>query len=38
MRIRGSTRLLAVVGDPIAHSLSPRMHNASITVEDALGA
>ena len=31
MRIRGSTRLLAVVGDPVAHSLSPRMHNAAIT-------
>jgi len=30
MRIRGSTRLLAVVGDPIAHSLSPRMQNAAI--------
>jgi shikimate dehydrogenase len=29
MRIRGSTRLLAVVGDPVAHSLSPRMHNAA---------
>lgn len=31
MRIRGSTRLLAVVGDPVAHSLSPRMQNAAIT-------
>ena len=30
MRIRGSTRLLAVVGDPVAHSLSPRMQNAAI--------
>jgi shikimate dehydrogenase len=30
MRIRGGTRLLAVVGDPVAHSLSPRMHNAAI--------
>jgi shikimate dehydrogenase len=31
MRIRGSTRLLAVVGDPVAHSLSPRLHNAALT-------
>jgi len=30
MRILGSTRLLAVVGDPVAHSLSPRLHNAAI--------
>lgn len=29
MRISGSTRLLAVVGDPVAHSLSPAMHNAA---------
>ena len=27
--ISGSTRLLAVIGQPVAHSLSPRMHNAS---------
>lgn len=26
MSIRGSTRVLGVFGDPIAHSLSPRMH------------
>ena len=32
MRIRGSTRLLAVVGDPVAHSLSPRLHNAALAV------
>ncbi|MFI5208545.1 MAG: shikimate dehydrogenase family protein, partial [Gemmatimonadales bacterium] len=25
-----STRLLAVAGDPVAHSLSPAMHNAAI--------
>ena len=30
MRIRAGTRLLAVVGDPVAHSLSPRMHNAAL--------
>ena len=27
--IRGSTRVLAVVGHPVAHSLSPEMHNAA---------
>ena len=30
MRIRASTKLLAVVGDPVAHSLSPRLHNAAL--------
>ncbi len=30
MRIRATTRLLAVLGDPIAQSLSPAMHNAAI--------
>lgn len=30
MRIRATTRLLAVLGDPIAQSLSPTMHNAAI--------
>lgn len=31
MRIGASSRLLAVIGDPVAHSLSPAMHNAAIT-------
>ncbi len=31
MRVRGTSRLLAVIGDPVAHSLSPAMHNAAIT-------
>lgn len=30
MRIGGNTRLLGVLGDPIAHTLSPVMHNAAI--------
>jgi shikimate dehydrogenase len=30
VRIAGSTRVLAVIGDPVAHSLSPVMHNAAI--------
>lgn len=29
MRLNGKTRLLGVVGHPIGHSLSPRMHNAA---------
>lgn len=29
-RIRASTRVLAVVGDPVTHSLSPAMHNPAI--------
>ena len=30
MRLRATTRLFAVVGDPVAHSLSPAMHNAAV--------
>jgi shikimate dehydrogenase len=29
MEISAKTRLLAVIGDPVAHSLSPAMHNAA---------
>jgi shikimate dehydrogenase len=29
--IDGSTRVFAILGDPVAHSLSPRMHNAAFT-------
>ena len=29
MEINAKTRLLAVIGDPVAHSLSPAMHNAA---------
>jgi shikimate dehydrogenase len=32
MRLTGETRLLGVIGHPITHSLSPRMHNASFAV------
>lgn len=31
--IGGGTRLLGLIGRPVAHSLSPRMHNASFQVE-----
>src|SRR2546429_9977439 len=27
VEVSASTRLLAVIGDPVAHSLSPSMHN-----------
>lgn len=30
MEILGTTRLIALLGDPVAHSLSPSMHNASL--------
>ncbi len=30
--LSGRTRLLGVIGHPIAHSLSPRMHNAAFAV------
>jgi shikimate dehydrogenase len=29
LSINGSTRLIAIVGDPVAHSLSPALHNAA---------
>ena len=32
--INEETRLLGVVGSPVAHSLSPRMHNAAFTAAD----
>ena len=32
MEVSADTRLLGVIGDPVAHSLSPSMHNAAIRV------
>src|SRR5438552_13214902 len=32
VEVSASTRLLAVIGDPVAHSLSPSMYNAAIRV------
>ncbi len=29
-KISGHTQLLGVIGDPIAHTLSPAMHNAAL--------
>ncbi len=34
MRLSAETRLLGVIGHPIAHSLSPQMHNASFAATD----
>lgn len=31
LRIRATSRVLAVLGDPVAHSVSPQMQNAAIT-------
>ena len=31
VRARATSKLLAIAGDPVAHSLSPAMHNAAIT-------
>ncbi|MEM4474063.1 MAG: shikimate dehydrogenase, partial [Candidatus Bathyarchaeia archaeon] len=30
MKITGHTKICAVIGDPIEHSLSPVMHNAAL--------
>lgn len=30
LRVRATSRVLAVIGDPVAHSLSPQMHNAAL--------
>lgn len=32
MRVSGSTRIFAILGDPVAHSLSPAMQNAAFRV------
>jgi len=32
MRIGGSTRVYALLGDPVSHTMSPTMHNAAFTV------
>lgn len=31
MIVQGTTRVFAILGDPVAHSLSPLMHNAALT-------
>lgn len=30
MIVQGTTRVFAILGDPVAHSLSPKMHNAAL--------
>ncbi len=37
MLVGGSTRLLGVIGHPISHSLSPRMHNAAFSAGSSAG-
>src|SRR5215213_9104233 len=32
--VSGKTRLLALIGQPVSHSLSPRMHNAAFAADD----
>ena len=34
MRVTGRTRLAAVIGDPVRHSLSPTIHNAGFGAVD----
>lgn len=34
MQITGTTRLIGLLGDPVAHSLSPAMHNAALASVD----
>ena len=29
MKINGKTRICSIIGDPVEHSLSPKMHNAA---------
>ena len=31
--ISGETKVLALIGQPVAHSLSPAMHNAAFTAD-----
>src|SRR6266699_6346598 len=37
VEVNASTRLLAVIGDPVAHSLSPSMHNAALAAVGGAG-